>query len=1115
MVSLHSRKVVALGLGSILALLGFASAIQEKRPKRNGMEAHLYDGITEDDLEADMSRMVEVPHTPTFAELGVSYTPKVVEGPEGQNVISFLHTSPTSSQEAHDSVSAPTDVPKHDIVGQVAGLVKGDPVTVILGTAYGSRFDILFEQKVSMEAPQFKFQLPPGKYYIKVEGSGYRLPGVEKIRLPCPRSLCRFSNRQDKITVRRIRKDPGIYKYKWVLQKAAQYGVESLSQVELTDASVINEGKAEAEQYLDSSDAATKLKMNFGIELHGAWGPEYSNRLLGMLEKWKWLKNFRVKNPSKQKWILTEESLFPQDVMIVRATQDQTQLQENLQKARKRSLIQMSQNSSTQMNQREKTEVYTNQTATIPDQTQTRIPRDQSRNQLRQQTGSSLIQLESTNPKQNEAAKKHTGNLPPETKDDDKYDQVVTISRQAFTYAVKHTFENKKQRGVYFSRRLHKALIRALCLHHPWMIRTHFLKMHDVLIVEPYELEQHRMQGRAITSFAYTDYQSWFLHPEELVEIATSWAEYPEGFQKINGLKYLLRRTDGTVNPQNPDAAAIAYPRGADSPSYIEFMEKAFKSYSEVPELILHELGHFIDFNMTTPAIRQKWVEVGGWFVDKNDPDGWSTRKQTEFVSAYAHKKNPSEDFASSIATYVLNPKLLMSRAPEKYTFMLENIMNGAYYVTKASHEFRVLNLGNADFMYPGRIVKIRVKVKGQVNEDKHIEFKIKLANNGEDSCAKSANFRLASSNDTFVTVNLYAAASRCGHILYGNFVMDKSQKRGVWTTDQIVVVDDKGLQRYVGAADFGMRVWIDNGGEDFQKPRVITPSIAVSLVKHIGKTFVRATFATIDDGSLRKNSGVYAAISSDAFKQYSIGFYTHQAYFYGNITPNWRRDEWQGHHQVSPQMCAASNFTRRQNAADLIFNTWKFDNEHEFAGLTADDVSSNLFKCYYSIINIPLNEYARTGNYFLSNVTAYDEGGNRQSLQWPRGKGPSVFYQSHIRYPDNTPPELRNVRVSSKPTNDKAPNGETLVTISLEVRDLQSGICSINGMIVDPFGGRYRHNVSFRDVKDWQQITYTELLPRGSVPGVWHLAEINLMDNAGNDYSAKLHEQVMVMQRR
>ena len=68
--------------------------------------------------------------------------------------------------------------------------------------------------------------------------------------------------------------------------------------------------------------------------------------------------------------------------------------------------------------------------------------------------------------------------------------------------------------------------------------------------------------------------------------------------------------------------------------------------------------------------LKQDWIELGGWFENPNDKDGWSTTKQVEFVSAYAHGVNPNEDMAESISYYIVNPDKLRSRSPAKYEFI-------------------------------------------------------------------------------------------------------------------------------------------------------------------------------------------------------------------------------------------------------------------------------------------------------------------------------------------------------------------------------------------------------------------------------------------------------------
>ncbi|GIX65900.1 sporozoite invasion-associated protein 1, putative [Babesia caballi] len=1014
----RAPKAAKLLMCAALALAGVANAYQNPLSK-NTIQQLGGEAVTPEP---------QTPRSPTFAEMGVFLEPKMIPDEDGNTVVSFLHTAPTSANEAHDVITMRKNIQTYDVVGEVVGLMHKDPVTVILGTMLGSRFDILFEAKVTQEQPAFRFQVPKGRFYIKVEASGYRLPGVTPLRRPCKdQAACPFSNPGHKLEIQPMGNDKSVYEYEWQLQEAAQYGVESLSLINDNEASVINASKPGIDATLDYSDAAAKLRLNYGIELHGAWGSEYASRLLGVVSKWEWYKELQLHRKQLQKWVLTDEALYPMDVSIVhygKPNQDGT---------------------------------------TGPDVHQPSV-------------------------------------------EDAKYSQVVTLSRQAFTFANRRAVEKDRNKRIYFSRRLHKAVLRATCVHDPEAMRKLFFHMHDVQLLEPHESTYRTPSGRQLSQYPYTHYQTWFKHPEELVEIATTWREYPDGLQKIKGLKYLLRRRDGMVNPEEPTAPAIAYPRGPKDDSYIEFMESAFHNYPDIPSLVIHELAHFVHANVVSPDLYARWREVGGWFRDPNDPDGWSTHQQTQFVNAYGHKKNPEEDFATCLSDYVLNPRRLQSRAPLKYDYMRNNVMNGAYYVTRASHEFQVLNLGNPDFMYPGRITNIKVRVTGQVNEDKRVEFEIQLANNGENSCAIQARFRLFSTAKTYTDVIL--SDPRCSHTLRGSIVINRTQKRGVWTTDQIVVADNNRLQRYVGAADFGLRVWVDNGAEDFQEPRAIVPSIAVNLINDRDNAIIRATWLLADDGVMRKRSGAFASVYSKVFGQHTLSNYADGLDTTTGEQPNWRQGLWTGYREVPARVCNTDWVRARESSNTVNFNKYAFDEDAQFNGLDRRSTELGVFHCYQVSVNIPISSAARSGDYHLSRIMSYDSAGNTQMLQWPNAKGPLVHYQSRSAYEDNEKPQLANVRVESRPTNPRAPNGETVVNFSFDVRDLQSGISAIYGRFRDPFGACYIFRPKFTDSKDWQPISFRYMLPRGSVPGVWHLVEIGVQDKAGNELIARLYEQ-------
>ncbi|EKX73102.1 conserved hypothetical protein [Theileria equi strain WA] len=955
----------------------------------------------------------------TFAELGSFFTPVEIADGAGNSVYSFLHTATGSTGVNHDSVTASKKSLNFKISGTVKGLIKDQPLTVMVGTTYGSRYDMLLEQVVDVNSPRFTFSVPRGTFYLKVEGIGYFLPGAVKVPVPCKSAKCPFLNDTNAsiLEVKFANGYDSIYSYNWKLQNVSQFGVEYVNKVPQDEASLLTAFEGNVSAHVDSSDAAAKLKLMFGIELHGVWGSEYASRLLSVISKFTWMRNRLSKWRKNQKWLLTNEALYPQDVQITR---------------------------------------YTN--------------RDQ----------------------------------------DSEYEQVVQISRDAFKFSNKQAID-KKSNGFYFSRRLYKAVIRAICLHNPAYMKHLFKELHNVEILEPYELEHKIRTGTRISRYPSTHYQSWFKHPEELVEIATSWMEYPLGLHKVKGLKYFLRRVDGMVNPEEPTAPAIAYPSGPNVDSYIEFMECGFRHYPDVSQLVLHEIAHFVDFNTIPADIRAKWVQIGGWVKDPRDPDGWSTRQQTEFVRAYAHKKNPSEDFACSLADYVLNPRLLRSRAPRKYDFVKNHIMGGSYYVVKASHEFQVLNLGNPDYMFSGRLQEIDVNVTGRINEPKKVKFNMKLLDHGPDTCATYIRFRLASESGTFVDVSM--SNHRCSHTFSTEIVMNQYMKRGIWTTDQIVVGDDNGLVRYVGTSDFGLRVWINNGSEDYQDPRAIISSVGVALISKGNTNIVRTTWLLVDDGELKDANTAYAAINGSTTSQHSLAAYSGMK-VNTPIEPNngWRTSVWSGSRKVPTEYCLSQGTSANFNGVSL--NKHKFSGRDNYFGLTPEESRSGLFNCYQIATNIPLSSASRTGSYYLTRITSYDSAGNSQLLQWPDKTGPFVQFTSLQRNPDNSPPQVRNIAVSSRPTNPRAPNGETEVTITFELGDFQSGISTVWIKLRDPFGADVLTYPRFANSKGWQTIRHVHVLPRGSIPGIWHLAKIYAEDNAGNELSLDLAERVLVSSR-
>ena len=236
--------------------------------------------------------------------------------------------------------------------------------------------------------------------------------------------------------------------------------------------------------------------------------------------------------------------------------------------------------------------------------------------------------------------------------------KIVTLSMEAFTHADPLLAEIEGVRGRFFSKRLHHAVVRYVTDggRDRRALKQILEKRYGVSLVVPDYTELTRNTTKE-NKGRFGEFKN-----EELMALVSMFEEYPQGMLNTPGLQYLVRRLDGTPHPINPTAPAIAWV----TEGYIEFMEKAFKEQGldYIHRLILHEKAHFLWAHLFDDKLKQDWIELGGWYVNPDDSDGWSTTKQTEFVSAYAHKKNPNEDMAESISYYIVNPDKLRSRSP-------------------------------------------------------------------------------------------------------------------------------------------------------------------------------------------------------------------------------------------------------------------------------------------------------------------------------------------------------------------------------------------------------------------------------------------------------------------
>ena len=107
-------------------------------------------------------------------------------------------------------------------------------------------------------------------------------------------------------------------------------------------------------------------------------------------------------------------------------------------------------------------------------------------------------------------------------------------------------------------------------------------------------------------------------------------------------------------------------------------------------------------------------------------------------------------------------------------------------------------------------------------------------------------------------------------------------------------------------------------------------------------------------------------------------------------------------------------------------------------------------------------------------------------------------------------PPELdlNKLSLTATPSNPDAPNGEIFVDIGYWVRDDISGLGTVSFQLRDPQGIEHHyyhyhdnfHGLTFDgDPTAWQGYGATVVLPVGSAPGIWGLAELYLRDKANN----------------
>lgn len=623
----------------------------------------------------------------------------------------------------------------------------------------------------------------------------------------------------------------------------------------------------------------------------------------------------------------------------------------------------------------------------------------------------------------------------------------ICLSEYALKYAAPIYAESNGVKGTISSNRLYYAIVRYASNSGSNIEYIDALLRNDYgcsIIVDDYaELTKYTTKETAANFEQFK--------PNELLAIVRMFAEMPNAYDKIENLKYLVRRIDGNSNPVHPDAAAVAWDT---TNGYIEFMDDTFVSND--PEdsyrLIAHEKSHFIWYSLDAD-LQKEWIKIGGWEKVLGE---WTTTKETEFVTAYAHDISPSEDFAESMAYYLLWPNHLKNVSKEKYDFIRTNIMNSQEYMIKIDENmtFEVYN-NFPDYDYPGKVSEIEIDVTGRADEDKQVTVIMKVDTRGDVQYgATKAYTRITAPDGRFYDLWL-DATDDTQSVLKGTLTVSKYACSGNWTSESIKLVDAVGNSRFCEANTYGWEMSIMNALADYEQPQYDKSSVRIETEqgviddRHV--TLVHVKFNATDNVGIRT---VYAEITNETTNGYRLAEYG------------------------------------------------QFNNE------TGEGVVTFIFP-----------EYQQSGDYVVSRIMMIDYAEHRNCIDFNKRTYPARFTFNSEASDKNAPVlDLNNISVTATPTHPEDPDGETKVVLEYFATDDISGLDMVSFVLLDPTGKThffYHYHDNFHttffegDPTAATKYVAEVVLPRGSAPGTWGVLEITLTDKASNRITYNFSEIV------
>ena len=677
---------------------------------------------------------------------------------------------------------------------------------------------------------------------------------------------------------------------------------------------------------------------------------------------------------------------------------------------------------------------------------------------------------------------------------------IITISRAAFTYSSPQVVTVDGVKGKFFSKRLFTALV--------YYYTDKGTKKDKIAEIAKtrygFEFLLPSAQLKQLMGETETNFQE-FTSDEKIV-ILSMFEEYPDAMQRQGELKYMVRRVNGQKNPIYPTAPAIAWVTNSN----IEWMEEAFigQDITYMQRLVLHEKAHFLWEHTFDKTTQDDWATIGGWYKEPSTLSGWATTNTTEFVSAYAHLKNPNEDMAESIAFYITNPEAFRSRSLRKFEFVRDRIMKGTRYISviRPDLTFQVYNLF-PDYNYPGKIKRTKLDVLGGANEDKKVVFEIELTimDKAFDG-AQQALCRFVSSIGTIKDMWLNKVNSN-GSILRGEFTLSKYAKSGYWIIPQINIWDAVGNQRLENNSTYGVKCFVDNPLEDVTPPLYVQKSlkmdsVSVKLIDFSGSLAIDRCGSCAD--TIKPSNAI--KVSFDMIEK-------------NTINPDGR--------VLASIYLPTFDSTNKYNVQPYSFETQITGN-----GILNDKPDSLKSVKFY----FPVPDYYPSGYYSISALNMQDLALNVRQVLFDKDTAnknyfipPSYVNQRAIRdsiyfktkYPDLKPPilDLNDIKIQATPTNPVAPNGETLFEMWLWIKDESdfagkaSGFANGYYILRDPQG--LEHYISMlqssesinsfynilpdSSIYGYKRYYFKTLLPAGSPPGLWGVSAINIYDHARN----------------